>query len=85
VLKNLLAATLLLSSALGSASPDVFAIGKTKISIVIPDGYCALSFSQPDDNRVLSTFDRQAKGKHRRLAFMVNCEQLNEWRYGVAC
>jgi hypothetical protein len=57
-------------------------IGKdaTKINIAIPDGYCLLDKSEPSDNRLLTTFDLQAKGKHRRLAFMVNCKQLRAWR-----
>ena len=75
-----LVVALLFTSTLAAA--DVFVIGKTEVSIVIPDGYCSLDYSQPGDNRVLTSFDRLAKGKHRRLAFMVNCEQLNEWRYG---
>jgi hypothetical protein len=82
VLKIILATALLLASTLAAASPDVFLIGKAKISIVIPDGYCDLDYSRPSDIRVLTTFDGQAKGKHRRLAFMVNCEQLHDWRNG---
>ena len=52
------------------------------IKISIPDEYCLLDANEPSDNRVLTTFDRQAKGKHRRLAFMVNCDQLISWRKG---
>ena len=52
------------------------------IKISIPDGYCLLDANEPSDNRVLTTFDKQAKGKHRRLAFMMNCEQLVAWRKG---
>ena len=82
VLKIIFAVALLLASTLAAASPDAFVIGKVKVSIVIPDGYCSLDYSQPSDNRVLTKFDGQAKGKHRRLDFMVNCEQLREWRNG---
>jgi len=82
VLKIIFATALLLASTLGVASSDIFVIGEAKISIVIPDGYCSLDYSQPSDNRVLTKFDGQAKGKHRRLDFMVNCEQLREWRNG---
>ncbi len=66
------------------ANPIGFVIGKdkTKINITIPEGYCLLNKSEPSDNRVLTTFDIQAKGKHRRLAFIVNCEQLKAWRKG---
>ncbi len=61
-----------------------FVIGsdKTRIKIVIPDRYCLLDVNRPSDSRVLTTFDLQAKGKHKRLAFMVNCEQLEAWRNG---
>ena len=82
VLKVILATALLIASTLAAASPDVFVIGNVKVSIVIPDGYCSLDYSHSSDNRVLTKFDNQAKGKHRRLDFMVNCEQLREWRNG---
>ena len=61
-----------------------FVIGndQTRIKIVIPDQYCLLDVNRPSDSRVLTTFDLQAKGKHKRLAFMVNCEQLIAWRKG---
>ena len=74
-------ATLAFSSLAESLS---FVIGddKTRIKITVPDGYCLLDVNNPSDNRVLTTFDSQAKGKHRRLAFMVNCEQLTDWRNG---
>ena len=61
-----------------------FIIGddKTRIQITIPDEYCLLDVYNPSDKRVLTKFDEQAKGKHRRLAFMVNCNQLSAWREG---
>ena len=61
-----------------------FVIGndETRIKIVIPDQYCLLDINRPSDSRVLTTFDLQAKGKHKRLVFMVNCKQLTEWRNG---
>ena len=73
-----------LTPALADASQLSFVIGndKTRIKITIPDGYCLLDVNEPSDNRVLTTFDEQAKGKHRRLAFMVNCNQLTAWRIG---
>jgi hypothetical protein len=73
-----------LTPALASASQLSFVIGKdkTRIKITIPDRYCLLDVNEPSDNRVLTTFDEQAKGKHRRLAFMANCEQLTAWRNG---
>ena len=74
-------ATLAFSSLAESLS-FVIGDGKTRIKITVPDGFCLLDVNHPSDNRVLTTFDRQAKGKHRRLAFMVNCEQLNQWRHG---
>ena len=74
-------ATLTFSSLAESLS---FVIGEdeTRIKITIPDGYCLLDVNKPSDNRMLTEFDSQAKGKHRRLAFMVNCEQLSDWRNG---
>ena len=74
-------ATLAFSSLAESLS-FVIGDGKTRIKITVPDGFCLLDVNHPSDNRVLTTFDRQAKGKHRRLAFMVNCEQLKQWRHG---
>jgi hypothetical protein len=62
--------------------PTAFNIGDAAVNILIPKGYCALNKSNSSDNRVLTTFDKQARGKHRRLAFMVNCEQLTAWRNG---
>lgn len=67
---------------LAIANPIGFEIGETRVSIFIPNGYCLLDKSEPSDSRVLTTFDIQAKGKHRRLGFMVNCEQLTAWRNG---
>ena len=84
VLRAIFATTLLLASTPAAASPEVFVIGKhnTKLAIVIPDGYCLLDVNNPSDNRVLTEFDGQSEGKHRRLAFMVSCEQLHDWRNG---
>ncbi len=69
---------------LAAAESLSFVIGedKARIKIPIPDGYCLLDVNKPSDNRVITTFDLQAKGKHKRLAFMVNCQQLTEWRAG---
>lgn len=76
------AALICLCAASASLRAEQASIGKVKIELVAPEGYCALEASRTADQQVLSVVQTALGATNRLIGMSADCNQLEEIRQG---
>jgi len=64
------------------ALSDEIIVGKDKITISIPMGYCSFDRANPVDSQYLTLFEDVNRGKNTIVLYFADCEQLKALRRG---
>lgn len=62
--------------------PNVATIGRTQVSLVLPDGHCQLDPGEPADARIMSSIRGAIAGSNELVASFADCTELKDWRAG---
>jgi hypothetical protein len=81
-LRALIVATAVLLALATTASADDISVGGRTLSIMPPEGYCALDRSNPADARVMDTVEKAQAGRNQVLMHFVPCTELEDWHAG---
>jgi hypothetical protein len=57
-------------------------VGGTKLTLIVPAGFCRLDPNQPGDRRMLDVQEQVQRGQNLVLLFAADCAQLRDWRAG---
>ncbi|MEZ5925120.1 MAG: caspase family protein [Hyphomicrobiaceae bacterium] len=63
--------------------PNAAMIGRTQVSLILPDGHCQLDPGEPADARIMSSIRGAIAGTNELVASFAECNELKGWRAGI--